>query len=389
MSKWWPERVALVRDWLTVYTGADRTMDAVLELFPEAPVYSLIYQRGRFVDRALAAREVRTSFLDRLPGGRRGYRAYLPLMPFAVEQFDLRDFDLVISLSHGVAKGVLTRADQLHLAYIFTPPRYAWDLYFDTLDTLPPPALLHRGLARVLLHYLRLWDAAAANRPDVLVAASHTAARRIWKAYRREAQVIPPPVEIERFRADRPRDDFYLTVSRLVPYKRIALVIAAFNRLGRPLIVIGEGPEGRRLARLAGPTVRLLGHQPDAVVADHLERCRAFVFAAEEDFGIALVEAQAAGAPVIAYGRGGASETVLPGETGVLFHHQTPEAIAQAVHAFEATIGRFHPERIRLTTTRFSRQRFQQAFAALVDREWARFKGHVPTAVLDRSPLAV
>jgi glycosyltransferase involved in cell wall biosynthesis len=389
VSRLWPERVAFVRDWLTVYGGADRTMEAALDLFPDAPIYALVYQRPHFVATALAARDVRTSFIDRAPGGRRWYRAYLPLMPLAIEQFDLRPFDLVVSMSHLVAKGVLTRADQLHIAYVFTPVRYGWDLYFAALDTLPPPAHLVRGPLRLLLHYLRLWDLAAASRPDVLVAASQTAARRIWKTYRRAAQVIAPPVEIDRFRADRPRDDFYLTVSRLVPYKRVALLVEAFNRLRRPLVVIGDGPERRRLARRAGPTIRLLGEQPDEVVAEHMERCRAFVYAAEEDFGIALVEAQAAGAPVIAYGRGGAGETVIPGETGILFTEQSVDAVVAAVEAFEAAATRFHPERIRLTTTRFSRQRFQEAFAALIDREWARFKGHVPAAVLERTPLAV
>ncbi len=389
MSRLWPERVAFVRDWLTVYAGADRTMEAALELFPDAPVYALVYQRAHFPGTPVAAREVRTSFIDRLPGGRRWYRAYLPLMPFAVEQFDLRDFDLIVSMSHVVAKGVLTRADQLHIAYVFTPVRYGWDLYFASLDTLTPPAHLARGLLRVVLHYLRLWDVAAAARPDVLVAASQTAARRIWKTYRRAAQIVPPPVDVDRFRADRPREDFYLTVSRLVPYKRVALLVEAFNRLRRPLVVIGDGPERRRLARLAGPTVRLLGAQPDEVIAHHMERCRAFVYAAEEDFGIALVEAQAAGAPVIAYGGGGASETVIPDETGILFAAQTVDAVVEAVEAFEAAATRFHPERIRLTTQRFSRQRFQEAFATLVDREWARFKGHVPAAVLEGTPLAV
>lgn len=389
MTRLWPERVAFVRDWLTTYTGADRTMDAALELFPAAPVYTLVYQREHFAGTAVARREVRTSFLDRLPGGRRAYRALFPLMPFAIEQFDLREFDLVVSFSHSVAKGVLTRADQLHLAYVFTPARYAWDLYVQTLETLGPPATLLRGAIRALFHYFRVWDVVAATRPDAFIAASHTAARRIWKTYRRSAHVIPPPVEIDRFRADRPREEFYLTVSRLVPYKRVDLLVDAFNRLQRPLVVIGDGPERRRLTRLAGPTVRLLGRQPDAVVADYLERCRAFVFAAEEDFGIALVEAQAAGAPVIAYARGGASETVVAGETGLLFANQTPAALVDAVEAFEAMAGRFHPERIRLTTKRFSRPRFQEAFAALVDREWARFNGHVPAALLDRTPLAV
>jgi glycosyltransferase involved in cell wall biosynthesis len=362
-------RVAFVRDWLTVYAGADRVMDAALELFPGAPVYTLIYQSENFVGRRVHQHPVHTSFIDRLPWGRRNYRTYLPLMPWAIEQFDLSGYDVVISMSHVVAKGVLTRADQLHISYVFTPMRYAWDLYFQYLRELRLTRGMKSLAVRAFLHYLRTWDVATAHRPDVMIAASEYVAQRIWKLYRRRAGVVHPPVEIDRFRADRPREDFYLTVSRFVPYKRLDLIVEAFSRMGKPLVVIGDGPERERMSRHAGPSVRLLGAQSDEVVQDFMERCRAFVFAADEDFGIVTVEAQAAGAPVIAYGRGGSIETVLPGRTGVFFEEQTVDALVATVGAFEERPPRYSAELIRDTTRRFSRTRFQEEFLMMVERE--------------------
>lgn len=381
--------VAFVRDWLTVYAGADKVMDAALELFPGAPVYALVYQKEHFEGSRIAEHPVHTSFIDRLPGGRKHHRAYFPFMPLAIEQFDLREHELVISFSHAVAKGVLTRPDQLHISYVYTPVRYAWDLYFDYLRDSRLDRGLRSWLVRPLLHYLRLWDLASASRPDVLVAASRYVAQRIWKLYRREAQVIYPPVEVERFDVRIERDRFYLTLSRLVPYKRIDLIVDAFTRLDLPLVVIGAGPEWRKVERLAGPNVQLLGEQPDSVVKDHLERCKAFVFAADEDFGIAPLEAQAAGAPVIAYGKGGITETVVPGMTGLLFPHQSVGSLMEAVRSVEAGAYRFHPDRIRQHAERFSRARFQREFGALIELEWARFKRHglvTPTGSGEQTP---
>jgi glycosyltransferase involved in cell wall biosynthesis len=363
-----------VRDWLTVYAGADRAMEAVLELYPDAPVYALLYQRENFRDKPLARHPVHVSFIDRLPGGRTYHRLYFPLMPLALEQLDLSAHDTVVSLSHSVAHGVLTRADQLHISYFYTPPRYAWDLYFQYQRDNWFGRGLQRLPARLWLHYFRLWDFASARRPDVLVAASRYVARRIWKHYRREAEVIYPPVEVERFSANRPREDYFVTVGRLVPYKKVDLIVEAFNRLGRPLRVIGDGPERARLQRLAGPNIEFLGFQPDDVLRDLLERCAAFVFAADEDFGIAPVEAQAAGAPVIAYSRGGASETVLPGENGLLFARQTVDDLIAAVRDFDAARAQFDPARVRQSAMRFSRARFQAEFADLIERESARFQ---------------
>lgn len=370
-------RVAFVRDWLTVFAGADRVMDAALDLFPDAPIYTLVYQPQHFRRTRIATRPVFTSWVDRLPGGRTWHRLCLPLMPVAVEQFDLSPYDLVVSFSHAVAKGVLTREHQLHICYVFTPIRYGWDLYFASLEA----ARLNRGprswIARGVLHYLRLWDQASAGRPDVLVAASHYVARRIWKVYRRDAQVIYPPVDVDRFHPRRRREEFYLTVSRLVPYKRVDLLVEACSRSRRPLVVIGDGPERRRLQSLAGPTVTLMGEQPDAVVEDHMARCRAFLFAADEDFGIAPVEAQAAGAPVIAYGRGGVTETILPGVTGLFYREQRPESLLDALRAFERGDIRFDAVTIRRQAERFRRERFHRELEAFVGDAWARFTDSV------------
>ena len=378
--------MAFVRDWMTVYTGADRTMAAALELFPGAPIHTLVYQPEHFRDTPIARHRIETSFLQRWPGARAHHRRYLPLMPLAIEQLDLRAHDLVVSMSHAVAKGVLTRADQLHISYCFTPARYAWDLYFEHLDRcgLRGP---RRWAAECLLHYLRLWDQASTARVDVLVASSRTVARRIWKTYRRQAEVVYPPVDVDRFEAGEQRDDFYLTVSRLVPYKRVPLMAAAFTRLRRRLVVIGEGPDRAAVERAGGVWVELLGRQPDEIVRDHLQHCRAFVFAADEDFGIAPIEAQAAGAPVIAYGRGGATETVIADRTGLFFDEQRVESLVDAVERFEAMAGRFHPEQIRLTTHRFSRERFQRQLAALIDREWDQFQSHASVEL--REPRSI
>jgi len=367
-------KIAFVHDWLTTYAGAEKVLEAALELFPGAPVYTLLYRPEAFQNTRISEHPVTTSFIERLPKSQTGYRNYLALMPLAVEQFDLGESEVVFSSSHAVAKGVLTRADQLHISYIHTPIRYAWDLYFQYLKTSNLERGLKSWLARLVLHYLRLWDAASAHRVDLYVANSRYVARRIAKVYRRKARVIYPPVDVDRFRPKIQREDCYLTVSRFVPYKRVDLVVQAFSELGRPLVVIGDGPERPKIERLAAPNVRLLGYQPDAVVKDYMERCKAFVFAAEEDFGITPVEAQAAGAPVIAYGKGGVVETVLPGRTGILFHEQTVPALKQAVKDFEAQKDRFSIEALRENALRFSKPRFQREVQELIDRAWQAFQ---------------
>ena len=366
--------VALVHDWLATYGGAERVLEAMLELYPGSPIYTLVYDSNGFTAGPIANARILSSFIGRLPWAKKKYRSYLPLMPLAIEQFSLEGSDVVISSSHAVAKGVITRANQLHISYVHTPIRYAWDLQNQYLREAGLERGLKGALARWLLHYIRNWDVASANRVDVFVANSRYVARRIWKTYRRKAKVIYPPVDVERFTPRPDREDFYLALSRLVPYKKMDLIVSAFARIGRPLVVIGDGPDFAKIKRLAGTNVKLLGHQPDEVVRDHMERCKAFVFAADEDFGIAPVEAQAAGAPVIAFGKGGVTETVIPDKTGLFFETQEEKSLAEAVISFEQGDWRFDVQAIRENAERFSKQRFLAEFSELVESSWSRFK---------------
>lgn len=371
-------RVALVHDWLTYRGGAEKVLEAVLSMFPGAPVHTLVYKSSLFTDSPIARADVRTSFLQRLPGSRRHYRLYLPLMPLAVEQFDLAGFDLIISLSDAVAHGVLTAPDQLHINYIFTPMRYAWPLYHEYLRSGGLTRGARSWLARLVLHYLRLWDLAAVGRVDHFLAISGWVAARVWRYYRRPAEVVYPPVEVERFHPISPRDSYYITASRLVPYKRVDLIVEAFNRLNRPLLVVGEGPDYGALKSRAGPEVRLLGRASDGELAELFGRARAFVFAAEEDFGIAPVEAMASGCPVIAYGRGGVLETVVEGKTGLFFQEPTVQGLMEAVARFEAEESAFSAADLQRHAARFSRERFERDFLRALDRAWEQFEQKRP-----------
>ncbi len=371
-------RVAIVFEWLQQFGGVERVVAGMRELFPDADLFALVYDPDGLTQTPFAGATVNTSFIQRLPLAAKKYRSYLPLMPLAVEQFDLRPYDLVLSSSHTVSKGVLTSADQLHISYTHTPVRYAWDLYQDYLQTCGLKRGLVGGLTRLVLHYLRIWDSVAADRVDAYLANSANVARRIEKTYRRPARTIYPPVDVDRYRYDLPRKDFFVSVSRLVPYKRLDLVVQAFTRMQKPLVVIGDGPERERLQGMAGPNVRFLGNQPDESVVDHLQRARGFVFAAHEDFGISPVEAQAAGCPVIAHGRGGALETIVgwpnPGATGTLFDAQTVEDLEAAVTLFEANRDGFDPRDCRRNAERFDSRRFQRELYNVVEELWDGFR---------------
>lgn len=367
-------KTAVVHEWLVTYAGSERVCEQMLLLYPQADLFSLVNFLPEDLRFFIQHRAVHTSFLQNLPLAHKHFRSYLPLMPLAIEQFDLTPYDLVLSSHHAVAKGVLTRADQLHISYVHTPVRYAWDLQQQYLQGAGLKQGLSRMVVQMVLHYLRLWDVAAANRVDHFVANSRYVARRIWKTYRRRATVIYPPVAIARFHPHAKREDFYLTLSRFVPYKRVDLVVEAFTRLGLPLVVIGDGPDWSRVCSLAGPNIQLLGHQPDAVVEDYMQRCKAFVFAAAEDFGITLVEAQAAGAPVIAFGRGGAAETVIPGKTGLLFPEQTVESLVNAVEIYASGAYSFHPEVLRQHAEQFAPERFRSQLSRLIEQKWTAFQ---------------
>jgi glycosyltransferase involved in cell wall biosynthesis len=368
-------RVAIAHEWLDTYAGSERVVEQILTLYPQADLFSLVDFLAPQERDFIHHKPVTTSLIQHLPLARRHFRQYLPLMPLAIEQLDLAHYDVVISSNHAIAKGVLTRADQLHISYVHTPIRYAWDLQTQYLQQAGLNWGLKGSLTRLILHYLRLWDVSSAQRVDRFVANSHFIARRIWKTYRRRSAVIYPPVAVQKFRADRPREDFYLTVSRFVPYKRVDLTIAAFNQLGLPLVVIGDGGDRERLQAIARPNIQFLGYQPDAVVIDHMERCKAFIFPAEEDFGITPVEAQAAGAPILAYGRGGVTETVTAGKTGLFFPTQTVPALVETVQTFEAkALTLAPPDLIRQSVERFSQETFRQTFGQLVAETWIRFQ---------------
>ena len=366
-------KVAIVHDWLVVSGGAEKVLKNIIECFPTADLFAIV---DFLEDREIVkGKQVETSFIQRLPFAKRRYRAYLPLMPIAIEQVDLSAYDLVISSSHAVAKGVLTGPNQVHVSYVHSPIRYAWDLQHQYLREAHLTDGIKSAMARLLLHYIRGWDSRSANGVDHLLANSQFIARRIQKAYHRDATVIYPPVDLKNMTMCTRKDDFYVTASRMVPYKRIDLIVQAFSKTPeRRLVVIGDGPEMKKIKSMAGHNVAILGHQPSDVLVDHLRRARAFVFAAEEDFGISVVEAQACGTPVIAFGKGGALESVvgLPLErpTGVFFGEQTPESLLTAVGRFERSGHLFDPHQIRRNAERFSSENFKAALMTFIDERF-------------------
>ncbi len=373
-------KTAIVHEWLNEWAGAEQCLAAILETFPDADLFAVV----DFLDDAdrarLGGRRANTTFVQRLPWARRRLEFYLPLMPIAIEQFDLSGYERVISSSHAVAKGVITGPDQLHLSYVHSPMRYAWDLQHEYLRLGGLQRGLRSAAARMVFHYLRLWDVRSSHGVDRYACNSIFVAGRIRKCYGQKALVIYPPVDLARIPfADR-KEDFYLAASRLMPYKRVDLIVDAFRALpDRRLIVIGGGPEFARLRRSASPNVSFLGRTTDAVLHDHLGRARAFLFAAQEDFGILPVEAQACGTPVIAFGKGGARETVRGIDrdkpTGVFFNEQTPSAVIDAVHRFEAHDPAIKASDCRANAMRFDLPRFRQEFRAWVDAATAAWLG--------------
>lgn len=369
-------RVAVIHDWLTVYAGAEKVLEKIFEIWPDADLFSTVDFLPDDLRHFVKGKRAKTTFIQRLPKAKTKYRNYLPLMPIAIEQLDLSAYDLVLSSSHAVAKGVITGPDQLHVSYVHSPIRYAWDLQHQYLTEAKLTSGIKGIVARCILHYMRLWDLRTANGVDAYIANSKFIARRIRKTYRREVSVIYPPVDVARFALRTDKDDFYFTASRMVPYKKIPLIVEAFAGMPeKRLIVVGEGPEFEKAKEVATPNVTLLGYQSTEVLIDHMQRARAFVFAAEEDFGITPVEAQACGTPVIAYGKGGALETVRGGaneqeRTGFFFYEQTPEAIREAVMLFEKNGQEIRPESCRANAEQFSPEIFVEKLRAFVEVAW-------------------
>ena len=349
-------RVAIVHDWLNQAGGAEVVLRALKSMFPNAPVYTSIYWPDAVPD--MRGWDIRVSFMDRLPGVHRHHQPYLPLYPLAFERFDLRDYDLVLSNKSGFCHGVITPPETRHLCYCLTPTRYLWQT--EAYLRREQVGALGRAGLRLVLPWLRRWDRRAAReRVDAFAAISREIQARIRRFYGRDAVVIYPPVDVRRFQPSRNGiGDYFLVLSRLVPYKRLDLAIQAFNKLGLPLVVIGDGRDRPHLEAMAGPNIRFLGRQPDHVVREYLAHCQALVFPGYEDFGLTPVEAQAAGRPVIAYAAGGALDTVIDGVTGTFFHEQTSEALAEAVARFDAR--RFDPCVIREHARRFDLSHFQQ-----------------------------
>ncbi|MGL5872674.1 MAG: glycosyltransferase [Xenococcaceae cyanobacterium] len=362
-------KYALVHEWLTPQAtgGSELVVREILQQI-DADLYALIDFESTNPDSYLYTRAIATTFLQNFPWAKQGVQKYLPLLPLAIEQLDLRDYDIVLSSSHCVAKGVLTSPQQLHICYCHTPMRYAWDLTFDYLESSRLGSGLAGGFTRYLLHQLRQWDVVTANRVDYFIANSQHTKRRIWRCYRREAKVIYPPVNVDRFTFETQKEDFYVTVSRLVSYKKVIAIVEAFNQLGKPLVVIGDGPQIKQIRQLAKSNVQILGFQPHNVVEKYMSKAKAFVYSACEDFGIALVEAQASGTPVIAYRGGGAQETVRDIRednekgTGLLFSDQNSQALIEAVQTFEEIQSKIDPQNCRMQAVKFSPKIFQESY---------------------------
>jgi glycosyltransferase involved in cell wall biosynthesis len=348
-------KTAIVHYWLCNRRGGERVLEALCELFPQADIFTHVYDPEQLDSPIIQRHNVHTTFVNRLPFAKTKYQWYLPLMPLALEQLDLRDYKLILSSESGPAKGVLVSPNSRHVCYCHSPMRYVWDMqpeYFANAS------IVKKVLAAPLLHYLRMWDASTANRVDSFVANSSCIQRRIELCYRRESTVIHPPVDVNDFDPTRSRDDFYLLAGELVPYKKPELAVAACNALGKKLVVIGGGPMVESIRSMAGPTVQVMGRQPFSVLKDHLARCKALLFPGMEDFGILPVEAMASGAPVIAYGNGGILDSTVPDKTAIYFAEQTSQSLEEAIRLFEAKGVHWTAQEIAAHTQRFSRQRF-------------------------------
>ncbi|MHA7059258.1 glycosyltransferase [Aquimarina sp. M1] len=375
---------ALIHDWYTQYRGGERCVESFTNIWSDFDHYTLVNTlNDAECANIFKGNKVTTSFIEKLPFGKTKYRSYLPFFPLAIEQFDLRDYELIVSSSSCVAKGVLTRQDQLHITYMHSPVRYAWDLYHQYLTESGFQKGIKGVLAKYILHRLRIWDVSTANRPDFYIANSKYVAGRIKKVYNKEAQVIYPPVDTSAFEVSEEISDYYVTCSSMVPYKKVDLIVKAFAQIKAKLIVIGDGPDYKKIKKLCSDNILLKGYLDTKEKSEILKKAKAFVFAAEEDFGIAPLEAQACGVPVIAYAKGGVLETIkgifvsesgVIDKTGVFYKEQTIASLIEAVHFFEKNKKFFNKQVIREHSKSFSRERFEKEIQETIERLYSQWK---------------
>ena len=376
-------KIAIVHEWVTVIAGSESCFKGFTEIYPDADIFLLVSDEKSLEKLNIDPSRVTNSFVQKLPKAKTKWKSYLPLFPYAIEQFDLSAYDLIISSSHAVAKGVITNASQTHICYIYSPIRYAWDLYHQYLKEANLTKGIKGFLAKSILHYIRRWDLGTANSVDEFIPISNYIEKRVWRTYRRKSyKVIYPPVSVDDFTLNEDKEDFYLAASRLVPYKKIDLIVEAFSKMpNKKLVVIGDGPEFKKVKSKAGSNVKILGRQEFEVLKDYMQRAKAFVFAAEEDFGIIPIEAQACGTPVIAFGKGGSLETVKgkfisqpieASDTGVYFDNQSIDSLTDAVSYFEENHTKFNPIKIREFALTFDKKKFKvnikNTFAEIIEK---------------------
>ncbi|EPZ2467640.1 glycosyltransferase family 4 protein [Klebsiella aerogenes] len=370
--------IGIVADWLVTYAGSEKVIKEFIDVFPSSELYSVVDFLSDSNRELFSGKKAKTTFIQKMPFAKSKYQKYLPLMPLAIEQLDMSGHDVILSSSHAVAKGILTGPDQLHISYVHSPIRYAWDLQHQYLRESGLSEGLKGFIAKYLLHKIRIWDYRTANGVDHFIANSKFISRRIHKVYGRSSDVIYPPVDVNNFTLNENKDNYYFTASRLVPYKRIDLIVDAFNEMPeKKLVVVGDGSEMDKIKSKAKGNIEILGYQPNNIMQKHMQNAKAFVFAAEEDFGITPVEAQACGTPVIAFGKGGVLETIIPegnqNPTGVFFDKQEPGSIIESVNKFESMQDLFEPTECRRNAEKFSEERFRTKINTYIRDKWTKF----------------
>lgn len=366
------KKIALIHYWLVSMRGGERIVECLCKIFPYIDIYTLVYNKDK-VSSIISGKNIYTSFIQKMPFSKKHHQVYLPFMPVAVEQFDLSNYDIIISNESGVAKGVITKPETCHICYCHTPMRYLWNMYFDYLKN-ERIGFLKRKFIEAFFNYLRVWDLATASRVDYFISSSDNARKRILKYYRRDSTVIYPPVAVDEFKFSEKKEDFYLVVSQLISYKRIDLAVEAFNNLGKKLIIIGDGSERKRLKKMADKNIKFLGWQEDKVLKEYYSCAKAFIFPGEEDFGITPVEAQASGTPIIGYGRGGLLETVVDGVTGLFFKNQNAKDLVEAVEEFEKIKDNMDSYKIRENARRFDTSVFKNEIKSFIVEKYSDYR---------------